>query len=53
VIEVDGKQHYSKDDKPSPQLYSEIVAEDRRIWLTGYGVYRFGGWELLQQTASS
>jgi hypothetical protein len=48
VIEVDGKQHYSKDDRPSPQLYSEMVAEDRRIRLAGYEVYRFGGWELMQ-----
>ena len=48
MIEVDAKQHYSKDDKPSPQLYSEMVAEDRRIRLTGYEIYRFGGWELMQ-----
>jgi very-short-patch-repair endonuclease len=42
-IEVDGKQHHSEGDRPSPRLYSVTVAEDRRIRLTGYEVYRFGG----------
>lgn len=28
-----------------------MVAEDRRIRLTGYEVYRFGGWELMQADA--
>lgn len=30
----------------SPMLYGEMVAEDRRIRLAGYEVYRFGGAEL-------
>jgi very-short-patch-repair endonuclease len=46
VIEVDGKQHYSNDDKAEPRLYSEMVAEDRKLKLKGYEVYRFGGYEL-------
>lgn len=56
VIEVDGIEHYSVPDesdpedrdkrKPSPRAYSEMVAEDRRLRLTGYEVFRFGGHEL-------
>lgn len=47
VIEIDGKQHYSENDKASPQLYAEMVAEDRRLRLAGYELYRFGGCEFL------
>lgn len=47
VIEVDGKQHYSVDDRPSPERYAEMVREDRRLRLDGYEVYRFGAHELL------
>lgn len=46
VVEIDGKQHYSEGDTASPRLYAEMVAEDRRIKLVGYEVYRFGGYEL-------
>ena len=46
VLEVDGKQHYAEGDTASPRLYSEMVAEDRRLQLRGYEVYRFGGYEL-------
>lgn len=48
VIEVDGKQHYAEGDIAKPALYSEMVAEDRRLRLAGYEVYRFGGYELTQ-----
>jgi hypothetical protein len=51
VIEVDGKQHYAEGDVASPRLYSEMVAEDRRLRLQGYEVYRFGGFELGQAGA--
>lgn len=51
VIEVDGKQHYAEGDVASPRLYAEMVAEDRRIRLRGYEVYRFGGYELMQPDA--
>jgi very-short-patch-repair endonuclease len=48
VIEIDGKQHYADDDDhPSPIKYAEMVAEDRRIRLLGYEVYRFGGAEFI------
>ncbi len=48
VIEIDGKQHYSDvDGKASPQLYAEMVAEDRRIRCLGYEIYRFGGAEFV------
>ncbi|WND15867.1 hypothetical protein [Streptomyces violaceus] len=55
VIEVDGVQHYGRPNLPDeqgrvhtavPQLYAEMVAEDRRLRLAGYEIYRFGGWEL-------
>jgi hypothetical protein len=47
VIEFDGKQHYSTaDGQAAPTLYGEMMAEDRRIRLAGYDVYRFGGAEL-------
>jgi hypothetical protein len=51
VLEVDGKQHYAKGDTASPTLYGEMVAEDRRLKLTGYEVYRFGGAELMRDDA--
>jgi very-short-patch-repair endonuclease len=52
VIEVDGIQHYSEDDgKASTTKYAEMVAEDRRIRLLGYEIYRFGGAELTSSTA--
>ena len=46
VLEVDGKQHYSEENQASPELYAEMVAEDRRLKLAGYEIYRFGGYEL-------
>jgi very-short-patch-repair endonuclease len=46
VIEVDGKQHYADGDRASPTRYAEMVAEDRKLRLSGYEVYRFGGAEL-------
>ena len=52
VIEVDGKQHYADGDAASPARYSEMVAEDRRLRLAGYEVYRFGGHELTQTAHS-
>lgn len=47
VVEVDGKQHYSEGNRPSPERYAEMVREDRRLRLDGYEVYRFGAAELL------
>lgn len=58
VLEVDGVQHYGREGPPDaagrvthtavPRLYSQMVAEDRRLRLAGYEIYRFGGWELSQ-----
>ena len=48
VFEVDGKQHYANGSTASPELYSQMVAEDRRLRLDGYEVYRFGGYELTE-----
>lgn len=47
VIEVDGKQHYSEGESPSPAKYAEMAKADRDLRLTGYEVYRFGGQELF------
>jgi len=48
VIEIDGKQHYTKDNsnESSPRKYAEMVSEDRNLRLRGYELYRFGGYEL-------
>lgn len=54
VLEVDGIQHYADTDgKASTTLYSEMVAEDRRLRLDGYEVYRFGGKELTYPDAET
>ncbi len=46
VIEVDGKQHYADGNLASPEKYAEMVAADRKLRLSGYELYRFGGYEL-------
>ncbi|MEU6232191.1 hypothetical protein [Kitasatospora sp. NPDC047058] len=49
VIEVDGIHHYADSQRnASPRLYAEMVAEDRRLRLSGYDIYRFGGHEFTQ-----
>lgn len=53
VIEVDGKHHYANGDRASPELYAQMVAEDRRLRLKGYEVYRFGGAELFSDTSKT
>lgn len=54
VIELDGKQHYADDrGKADPSRYAEMVAEDRRLRLAGYEVYRFGGQELVKSGAKA
>ena len=50
VIELDGKQHYAKGNSANPELYAEMVAEDRRLKLAGYEVFRFGGYEFMNQS---
>lgn len=52
VIEIDGKQHYSSANKADPRRYAEMVGEDRRLRLSGYEVYRFGGQEFVDQEAA-
>lgn len=47
VIELDGQQHYADDaGRPSPKRYAEMMREDRKLKISGYEVYRFGGYEL-------
>ncbi|WP_432983204.1 hypothetical protein [Dactylosporangium sp. CA-233914] len=53
VIEIDGVQHYSHDGVPSPRLYADMVAEDRRLRLAGYEIHRFGGYELRKNSPSA
>ncbi|ACU77825.1 conserved hypothetical protein [Catenulispora acidiphila DSM 44928] len=46
VVEVDGKHHYADGSGvASPERYAKMVAEDRRLRLDGYEVFRFGGSE--------
>jgi AbiJ N-terminal domain 3 len=52
VIEIDGKQHYSIGDTSSPKKYAEMVSADRDLKLHGYEVYRFGGYELMDEENS-
>jgi very-short-patch-repair endonuclease len=49
VLEVDGQQHYSARNMARPDLYASMVAEDRRLRLAGYEIYRFGGYELREE----
>jgi AbiJ N-terminal domain 3 len=53
VLEVDGTQHFSRDDKPSLAAYAEIAAADRDLRLSGYDVYRFGANELTAAGAGA
>ncbi|MFJ5026139.1 hypothetical protein [Streptomyces goshikiensis] len=59
VVEVDGIQHYSRDNpqKGAPALadpvrYATMMAEDRRLTLQGYEVYRVGGQELADRASA-
>jgi hypothetical protein len=47
VIEVNGQHHFSREEAPSLEAYSEMVSADRDLRLAGYEVYRFGANELL------
>lgn len=49
IIEIDGKQHYSKNDVASPELYAKMVEDDRKLKLYGYDVFRFGGFEFIDK----
>lgn len=46
VVEVDGRHHFANGEVASPARYAEMAAEDRRLRLQGYEVYRFGAAEL-------
>lgn len=53
VVEIDGKQHYArKDGSADPRAYAGMVAEDRRLRLSGYEVHRFGGAEFVDEAAA-
>lgn len=49
VIEVDGKQHFSKDGQPSLDAYAEMVFADRELRLAGYEIFRFGANETTER----
>lgn len=56
IFEIDGAQHYSQIDPTTntkianPRLYAQMVAEDRIFRLAGYEVFRFGGYEFLNES---
>jgi very-short-patch-repair endonuclease len=54
VIEVDGKQHYARNDgQADPVRYAEMVSQDRELQLAGYHVFRFGASELTEPNSES
>jgi hypothetical protein len=60
VIEVDGRHHYAHADSGHPEMmiadsgrYAEMAAEDRRLRLSGYEIYRFGGGEFADVDIST
>lgn len=53
VLEVDGKHHFSENDRPSLKVYTDMVSADRELRLAGYEVYRFGANELVGEAAES
>lgn len=54
VLEVDGVQHYADGHRrASPRLYAQMVAEDRKLRLAGYEVYRFGGQEFVDRAQAT
>jgi hypothetical protein len=58
VLEIDGQHHYG-DPEPSGRYranaskYAEMAAEDRRLRLSGYEVYRFGAGEFTSDRSAS
>lgn len=59
-LAVDGRQHYAVFDGGPPdryitnaERYAEMAAEDRRLRLMGYDVYRFGGTIFWTSTCTS
>jgi very-short-patch-repair endonuclease len=54
IVEIDGQQHYSTGPepsaKPSPEEYARTARSDRHLRLAGYEVYRFGGYELRDES---
>lgn len=52
VLEVDGHQHYADGAQAAPAKYGEMVAEDRRLRLAGYELYRFGAAEFSDTAVS-
>lgn len=50
VLEVDGQHHYADNGRASPSRYADMIAEDRRLRLKGYELYRFGGSEFADST---
>ncbi|WP_456849331.1 AbiJ-related protein [Bradyrhizobium sp. USDA 4504] len=53
VIEVDGKHHFSEDNRPSLRVYSDMVSADRELRLAGYEIYRFAANEVVGDGAEA
>jgi very-short-patch-repair endonuclease len=54
VLEIDGQHHYRDSEadgkfRANSSKYAAMTAEDRRLRLAGYEVYRFGAGELQLQ----
>jgi hypothetical protein len=53
VLEIDGRQHYADETgRADPSSYAAMMTEDRRLRMTGYEVYRFGGQDFVDPDRS-
>ena len=50
IIEIDGYSHFTKDNKPDLDRYTENLVFDRTMYLKDFKVIRFGSSELDSKT---
>ena len=51
VIEIDGKERYTIGDDACPKKYATMVNTDLFLKLDGFQVFRFGGFELKEESS--
>ena len=51
VIEIDDKERYTNGDDACPKKYATMVNTDLLLKLDGFQVFRFGGFELKEESA--